>query len=70
MREHTPEGREDGLFLCSVCGSAEGATTTECPGSRIPYNDLMRVYAGTLDFIGGEWLAQVEPGHPVAYVKR
>lgn len=39
-----------GLFSCDVCGSAEGATTTDCPGERMTPEQMDAVYAGTLDF--------------------
>lgn len=41
---------QGGLFLCVRCGSAEGATTTECPGEQIPLEWVDRVYAGALDW--------------------
>lgn len=39
-----------GLFACTVCDSAEGATTSECPGYRISSRILDAVYSGDLDF--------------------
>lgn len=46
------------LFLCSVCGGAEGSLATECPGYRVPtvMNDL--VYAGAIDFVAGRWVTK------------
>ncbi len=46
---------DGGLSVCRVCGGAEGTLTTECSGKRLPtgYDDL--VYAGRVDFVGGEW---------------
>lgn len=45
-----------GLYVCAVCGGAEGAITTECPG--VLY-DLDPVYAGRRNFIGGQWVDAV-----------
>jgi len=39
-----------GLFMCVRCGSAEGATTTECPGEQIGGEQLGVVYSGSLDW--------------------
>ena len=51
------------LFSCDVCGSAEGATTSECPGRRMTGDELKYVYEGLLDFKGGTWVAdpEIEP---------
>jgi hypothetical protein len=49
---------DGGLFLCDVCGSFEGATTTECPGCRMTPRESDAVYAGRLDFIDGAWKPQ------------
>lgn len=46
---------DGGLFACSVCGSAEGATTTHCPGGRMAADQIDAVYAGTLDYRDGAW---------------
>ena len=50
---------DGGLFACTVCGSFEGATTTDCPGRRIHLTD--EVYAGRLDYRiingVGSWVA-------------
>ncbi|QDH91773.1 hypothetical protein SEA_PHRAPPUCCINO_98 [Mycobacterium phage Phrappuccino] len=47
-----------GLFLCTVCGSDEGASTTQCPGRRMTTTENEQVDAGRLDFRGGRWVAQ------------
>ena len=46
---------DGGLFLCSVCGCAEGATTDDCPGKLIDQDDLDLIYDGKLNFRNGEW---------------
>jgi hypothetical protein len=43
------------LFICSVCGGAEGSLTTDCPGVKVPYEVGQRVYAGEIDYINGVW---------------
>lgn len=45
-----------GLFACSRCGCCEGATTTECPGVKLSMQQLDDIYAGKLDFKGGQWV--------------
>lgn len=47
---------DGGLFMCSVCGCAEGATTTECPGVYLASQELDAVYAGALDYRDGKWI--------------
>lgn len=44
-----------GLFCCIRCGSAEGATTSECPGVRMTADQADAVYGGKLDYRAGEW---------------
>lgn len=43
------------LDLCKVCGGAEAALPTECPGVRLTPEQLDEVQAGRLDFRGGSW---------------
>lgn len=62
--------REGGLFLCSQCGSTEGATTSECPGERMTEAQIDLVYAGKIDFRGGKWVEECSPHTPVAYRDR
>lgn len=50
---------DGGLFICTRCGSFEGATTTFCPGRRIHLTD--EVYVGRLDYraaagCAGRWV--------------
>lgn len=47
---------DGGLFACRACGSAEGATTTHCPGQPMSAEQVDAVYAGWLDFRYGEWV--------------
>lgn len=59
---------DGGLFACTVCGSAEGATTTHCPGARMTAEQTEAVYAGTLDFRDGQWReGECSPHTPAAY---
>lgn len=44
-----------GLFLCQTCGSAEGASTDDCPGVRLTLWASDEVYAGRLNFRAGAW---------------
>lgn len=47
------------LFLCAVCGGAEGSLTTECSGIRIDEETADAVMADKLDFVNGSWKAKV-----------
>lgn len=49
-----------GLSECDVCGGAEGAMPSTCPGRRMTGDQLDAVYGGKLDFQAGRW---VEPKH-------
>lgn len=51
---------DGGLGLCTVCGSAEGAWTTDCPGSQIPSTVLDQVYSNVVDFVDGRWVNKLE----------
>lgn len=44
------------LSLCRVCGGAEGAMPTECPGAKLKADQLDRILAGTLDFKNGAFV--------------
>jgi hypothetical protein len=46
------------LFICSVCGGAEGSLPTECPGYRMPPTMADLVYAGAIDYVGGQWVTK------------
>lgn len=48
---------DGGLFLCGVCGGAEGSLPSECPGERMTTAQEEAVYAGRLDFRQGAWRA-------------
>lgn len=54
---HDFHDREDGLAHCKVCGGAEGALPTECPGLKMSPEALDEVYAGRLDYqqVKGGW---------------
>jgi hypothetical protein len=43
------------LFVCAVCRGYEGGLATECPGVVITEKQGDAIYAGTLDFVNGEW---------------
>jgi hypothetical protein len=49
---------DGGLFLCSVCDSFEGATTSDCPATKMTQEQIDAVYAGTLNFRNGQWLRE------------
>jgi hypothetical protein len=53
-----------GLFLCTRCGSFEGATTSHCPGSRLSMEQEREVYEGRLDFVDGTWKNSASPHSP------
>lgn len=44
-----------GLFICGMCGSAEGATTTNCPRQPLTAEQKDAVYLGQLDYHDGQW---------------
>jgi hypothetical protein len=48
------------LFICSVCGGAEGSLTTHCPGYQVPPTMSNLVYAGAIDFVDGQWVVKDE----------
>lgn len=45
---------DGGLSICTVCHLLEGGLTTECSGKG-SWDKSDEVYAGRLDFRGGEW---------------
>ena len=47
---------EVALDLCKVCGGAEAAMPTECPGNWMTGQQLDEVTTGALDYRGGEWV--------------
>lgn len=44
-----------GLVDCTVCGGAEGALPTECPGVRMTAEQIEGVYTGAINFVNGNW---------------
>lgn len=46
---------EGGLFACTRCGCAEGATTTDCCGTALNGDVLNAIYAGNIDYRDGKW---------------
>lgn len=49
---------DGGLYLCDTCGGAEGSLPSECPERAMTNTEQDAVYSGTLDFVGGEWVAK------------
>ncbi|WP_195178930.1 hypothetical protein [Mesorhizobium sp. INR15] len=47
-----------GLGLCTICGGAEGAMPTDCPGEKVDSAILDQVYRGEFDYIGGRWVSK------------
>lgn len=57
-----------GLFLCSVCGGAEGSLATECPGHQLNEQLHEAVYKGEIDYVGGRWVNGAMSKHtPATY---
>lgn len=50
-----------GLFQCTLCGSAEGELTTDCPGELVHPNNRELVLAGELNYSEGWWVFLGEP---------
>jgi hypothetical protein len=55
---------DGGLFSCTICGSFEGATTTQCPGVKMTNEQRDAVYAGQLDFRNGQWVNKASRNSP------
>lgn len=47
---------DGGLAYCTVCGGAEGAMPTECPGVHMAVELTDQVYRGEFNFVGGQWV--------------
>lgn len=47
---------DGGLAICSVCGGAEGALTTDCPGIQLESYQLDSIHNGDIDFINEKWI--------------
>lgn len=43
---------------CSACGQSEGGLATECPGVIITAEQADEIYAGKIDFVGGQWMVK------------
>jgi len=53
-----------GLFMCIKCGSAEGATTSQCPGEMMDGDTQDKVYSGEIDYVDGEWVNKASKFSP------
>jgi hypothetical protein len=60
---------EGGLFGCTVCGSFEGAATTDCPGVLITSKEKEAIYAGEMDYRDEQWVQQPSEASP-AWLRR
>ncbi len=47
---------DGGLAICTVCGGAEGALTTDCAGIQLTSNQLDSIHQGQLDFQNDLWV--------------
>jgi hypothetical protein len=55
---------DGGLSYCKVCGGGESSLPKECPGTRMTEEQERRVYAGEIDFRGGQWVEGASPCSP------
>jgi len=62
-RQHIWETRNDDLAACEVCHGGEGSLPVDCPGRRMTLVEQDSVYAGKLDFHGGQWWIPRVNGH-------
>lgn len=46
------------LYICSMCGGAEGSLTTDCPCYQVPYIMGQLVYAEAIDFVVDKWVTK------------
>ena len=69
MSKHDYHEREDELLHCKVCGGAEGALPTECPGRRMTNEEEAAVWVGTSDFSNGAWKSTRRLG-PFTWTRR
>jgi hypothetical protein len=58
---------DGGLAVCAVCGLAEGALTTDCPGIPATMEQMDQVYAGDLDYRAGVWVNACSGHSPTSY---
>lgn len=78
MREHTEHACmypdcavcAGGLFKCDICGGAEGALTTECPGALLSGEQMEDVYRGKLDLVNDAWQQTSSPHSPMGHAER
>lgn len=62
---------DGGLFLCKVCGGAEGSLPSHCPGAPVGADRLDQVYWGEMDYLNGRWVVgAVSPHCPAGQVSR
>lgn len=62
---------DGGLGLCTVCGLAEGALTTHCPGRKVTEAEEKEIYEnGTLDYRDGQWVNEGSPHSPATHRNR
>ena len=61
---------DGGLYICSVCGLAEGSLTTDCPGYQCFSEKNKDVYEGRIDFRDGAWVQKTSQHSPVYYFKK
>lgn len=52
------------LSVCSRCGLYEGALTTHCPGENVSMDKSELIYAGKLNYRGGEWVEELSEHTP------
>lgn len=79
MPEHLRATHEDcpdpatcflcGVFICGICGLAEGSLTTDCPGFSVSYNFMEAVLSGDLDFVNGAWVKGAVSRNSPAWAK-
>lgn len=51
-----------GLSLCKICGALEGSLTTDCPGEKVEYKIVEKVYSGELDYKKDKgWVPEFNP---------
>ena len=47
---------DGGLFVCKICGAAEGEVPTDCPGEKLGPATLESIFKGDLDYKNGTWI--------------
>ena len=46
------------LFICEICGGAEGSLPVHCPGRKLTHEESEAIMASTLDYKDGEWIKE------------